>query len=40
MRPYLRYNIVIMCVNDYKAVYKLKSKEKATGKDAEKYLTK
>ncbi|MDB4643915.1 hypothetical protein OAF48_05655 [Flavobacteriaceae bacterium] len=29
-----------MCVNDYKAVYKLKSKEKATGKDAEKYLTK
>ena len=29
-----------MCVNDYKAVYKHKSKEKATGKDAEKYLTK
>jgi len=29
-----------MCVDDYKAVYKLKSKEKNTGKDAEKYISK
>ncbi len=29
-----------MCVDDYKAVYKLKTKEKFTGKDAEKYIIK
>ena len=28
-----------MCVSDYKAVYKLKSIEKETGREAEKYIT-